>query len=99
MRIRRLSRLLWRAPGLATVAMLGTIVSAAASDPIPVAIIDFDYTDTSGELRDQTSEHAQRLADFVKRLRDGLAATRRSSRSRSPAPRRPAPPATPRRPH
>jgi Protein of unknown function (DUF2380) len=77
MPIRILSRMLGRAPGLATVAMLGAIVSAIASDPIPVAIVDFDYADSSGELRDQTSEHAKRLADFVKTLRDDLAATGR----------------------
>ena len=58
------------------------MLSAGPAQPprrlqIPVAIIDFDYSDTSGEPRDQTAEHAARLASFVKALRDDLAATRR----------------------
>ena len=51
--------------------------AAAASAPIKIAVVDFDYTDTSGEPRDQKAEHAERLADFVKGLRSDLAATGR----------------------
>ncbi len=58
------------------VAMLSASV-CVASPPIPVAVIDFDYTDTSGEPRDQTAQHAARLAAFAKALRSDLAATGR----------------------
>ena len=77
MPIGRLSRFLPCALGFASAAMLWAIVSPVASEPIRVAVIDFDYTDTSGEPRDETSEHAKRLAAFVKSLRAELAATGR----------------------
>ncbi len=38
-----------------------------------VAVIDFDYIDTSGEERDQRMEHAARLAGFMNALRSDLA--------------------------
>lgn len=48
--------------------------AAAAAEPPAVAVIDFDYFDTSGEPRDQTAEHARRLGDFMSALRRDLAA-------------------------
>src|SRR5262249_19122131 len=36
-------------------------------------IIDFDYIDTSGELRDQSREHAARITRFSEALRSDLA--------------------------
>jgi hypothetical protein len=77
MRIRSLARLLRRIAGPAAIAMFSASGVCAASALIPVAVIDFDYTDTSGESRDQTAQHATRLAAFVKALRDDLAATGR----------------------
>ena len=80
---RTAARSLMRMLGPAAVAILSAVawLSAAGADaarpPIPVAVIDFDYTDTSGEPRDQTAEHAARLAAFVKALRSDLAATGR----------------------
>lgn len=37
-----------------------------------LAVIELDYIDTSGEVRDQRADHARRLNDFVKSLRDDL---------------------------
>jgi hypothetical protein len=41
-------------------------------DPIPLAVIDFDYRDTSGEARDQKAEHERRLREFMDALRRDL---------------------------
>jgi len=68
---RRLSRL----AAIATMLAAGSALAATA--PVPVAVIDFDYTDTSGEPRDQTAEHTERLAAFVNALKNDLAATGR----------------------
>ena len=38
-----------------------------------LAVIDFDYVDTSGEARDQRGEHDARLAAFMGALKDDLA--------------------------
>ncbi len=38
-----------------------------------IAVIDFDYVDTSGEERDQRKEHEARLDAFMRALRDDLA--------------------------
>jgi hypothetical protein len=45
-----------------------------AATPIAVAVADFDYFDTSGEIVDQSAEHRTRVASFAKLLRDDLAA-------------------------
>ena len=45
-----------------------------AAAPIAVAVADFDYFDTSGEVADQSAEHLARVALFAKLLRDNLAA-------------------------
>src|SRR6266540_5239834 len=45
-----------------------------AAAPIAVAVADFDYFDTSGEVTDQSAEHRARVASFAKLLRDHLAA-------------------------
>lgn len=52
----------------ATVACAILILSGPArgediARPIPIAVADFDYSDTSGEPRDQREEHAARLQD------------------------------------
>jgi hypothetical protein len=36
----------------------------AADEPPRLAVLDFAIVDTSGEARDQTAEHARRLAEF-----------------------------------
>jgi hypothetical protein len=45
-----------------------------AAAPIAVAVADFDYFDTSGEVTNQSAEHRARVASFAKLLRDHLAA-------------------------
>jgi hypothetical protein len=47
-------------------------VALAQAAPARLAVADFDFTDSSGEVRDQTAEHAARLAAFTETLRDGL---------------------------
>ncbi|HTO80295.1 MAG TPA: DUF2380 domain-containing protein [Methylocystis sp.] len=46
---------------------------AGASEPIPIAVLDFDYSDSSGEPRDQTAVHRARLEEFAARIRAALA--------------------------
>ncbi len=76
----------WRAPGLrsrasAVLTMLCAVTALSlqsggspAAAPIAVAVADFDYFDTSGEVVDQSAEHRARVASFAKLLRDNLAA-------------------------
>ncbi len=45
----------------------------AASPPTAVAVAEFDYVDTSGEVRDQSEAHADRLRVFAQSLRADLA--------------------------
>jgi hypothetical protein len=39
-----------------------------------IAIVDFNYVDTSGEMRDQRTEHEMRLSVFMSALKNDLAA-------------------------
>ena len=48
--------------------------ASPAAAPIAVAVADFDYFDTSGEVTDQSAEHLARVASFANLLRDNLAA-------------------------
>ena len=41
---------------------------------VAIAVVDFDYRDTSGEERDQRREHEARLKDFMTALKRDLAA-------------------------
>jgi len=44
----------------------------AAAEPIPVAVAEFDYTDTSGEPQDQQAKHEALLRSFADSVRAGL---------------------------
>jgi hypothetical protein len=68
----RASAVLTMLCAIATLSFLLGGSSAAA--PIAVAVADFDYFDTSGEVVDQSAEHRARVASFAKLLRDNLAA-------------------------
>jgi hypothetical protein len=83
-------RTVQRRLSVAATAMLaasaGVKVSAAeiqqqrASDPgpaaaVPIAVIDFDYQDTSGEVGDQAARHRAQMAAFMSKLRADLAAS------------------------
>jgi hypothetical protein len=48
--------------------------AAMATEPVAVAVADFDYTDTSGEIADQVEAHRARVAAFGQLLRDSLVA-------------------------
>lgn len=43
-----------------------------AAETRTIAVVDFDYSDTSGEPRNQKAEHEKRLADFNRSLRADL---------------------------
>lgn len=58
---------------------LSLVAGASRAEPpaaIPIAILDFDYVDTSGENRDQTADHARRLDELSASLRRDLAGGR-----------------------
>jgi len=59
----------------AAFALLLFSAPARAESPPPPAIVvaDFDYTDSSGETRDQQIEHAARLQAFARAIRADLA--------------------------
>src|SRR5712671_2749595 len=63
-----LAILLWLAPSCGKAEDGSNKTQRAA-----VAVIDFDYVDTSGEARDQRGEHEARLAVFMRALKDDLA--------------------------
>ena len=46
--------------------------SPRADEPVAVAVADFDYIDTSGEVLDQERVHAQRLRALAQQVREGL---------------------------
>jgi hypothetical protein len=58
-----------------TAAMLFTGHTGRAAMPLTIAVADFDYVDTSGEIRDQSAEHRARVASFADLLRAGLGAS------------------------
>jgi hypothetical protein len=59
---------------LALAFALAAPAAALASEPVTIAVIDFDYLDTSGEPTDQHAEHERRLAEFMHSLRADLGA-------------------------
>jgi hypothetical protein len=46
--------------------------SPRAAEPVTVAVADFDYIDTSGEVMNQNAAHMERLRDLAEHIRDGL---------------------------
>ena len=60
--------------GLAAIGAVVLLFSQAGSGrseaPLTVAVADFAYIDTSGEVRDQTAEHQARVAAFAELLRE-----------------------------
>ncbi len=74
------SRLLVAAALMCGVALAAACPGAAADgapSPVPIAVLDLVYVDTSGEPRDQTAEHAARTRRFSDTLRHDLARTGR----------------------
>jgi hypothetical protein len=64
--------LVW--PGFTTNLAAGEKEDAGKTRDITIAVVDFDYLDTSGEARDQRQEHEARLKAFMTALRSDLAA-------------------------
>ncbi len=64
------------APALATclclVSAWGRAGEVTEKPPTAIAVIDFGYVDTSGEVRDQRREHEARLAAFMRDLKRDL---------------------------
>jgi hypothetical protein len=66
--------------GTASILALAIVIAAGLARavdqrtaPVAIAVADFDYVDTSGEVRDQHAEHAARLQTFMRAIRDDLA--------------------------
>ena len=57
--------------GLLLAALFGGTPTRAA-EPVPIAIIDFDYVDTSGEVTDQREKHQSLVATLMEGLRTSL---------------------------
>jgi len=51
--------------------------ATAETTPTPMAVLEFDYLDTSGEVRDQAATHRALLEQFAATLRNDLQASRR----------------------
>ena len=58
--------------GAAMVIASPAVAVDAALSPVPIAVLDLVYLDTSGEPRDQTQEHAARIRRFSDALRSDL---------------------------
>jgi hypothetical protein len=50
------------------------LASGLSATPLTIAVADFDYKDTSGEVRDQSGEHKARVAHFAELVRENLSA-------------------------
>lgn len=59
------------------ICLLAATRAGAQDAAIPLAIAEFDYSDTSGEMGDQRAAHAERLTAFADLLRKQLAASGR----------------------
>ncbi|MBV8700041.1 DUF2380 domain-containing protein [Bradyrhizobium sp.] len=61
---------------MAGLAALCAAVAAPARSaaPLTIAVADFDYTDTSGEVNDQAAAHRARVAQFADLVRENLSA-------------------------
>lgn len=54
------------------VAVAAAVPFLAHAETIPLGLTAFTFTDTSGEVRDQTSDHDRRLAAFIEALKAEL---------------------------
>jgi hypothetical protein len=74
---RRLPKIVGLALCAAVIGLFTTALGFAADTEAAgnaIAIVDFNYVDTSGEARDQRAEHEARLSVFMNALKDDLAA-------------------------
>jgi Protein of unknown function (DUF2380) len=68
---RRMTKIAVAAVG-AAVLLVSQASNGRSAAPLMVAVADFDYVDTSGEVRDQSAEHSARVAAFANLLRENL---------------------------
>ena len=61
-----LAACLWLAPSC------GKAEDRGEAQGVAIAVIDFDYVDTSGEERDQRKEHEARVGAFMSALKNDL---------------------------
>lgn len=59
--------------------LLAAVISPARAPALEhttmaIAVADFDYRDTSGEIADQTAQHAERVHSFANLIREELSA-------------------------
>jgi hypothetical protein len=52
-----------------------------SAEPLTIAVADFDYVDTSGEVKDQRAEHKARVAKFAELVRARKSFARRHTRA------------------
>ena len=64
-------------PVLLLLAALLPAVAATAAAERPLAVVGFNFVDTSGEAKDQTAAHAARLSAMMETLQSKLAASGR----------------------
>ncbi|MBX5461312.1 MAG: DUF2380 domain-containing protein [Steroidobacteraceae bacterium] len=50
----------------------GTVAIAAEDSPVPIAVLDFGFIDSSGEPQDQSARHRALLSDFMASVRRDL---------------------------
>ena len=66
---------IFRSTAVTAIGVAVTVAMPAwAAEPVTVATAGFDFVDTSGEMRDQTAEHDQRLQALDRTILDSLAA-------------------------
>lgn len=63
----------WFGSAMFAALLSANLALADGQSGIPMVIADFDYYDTSGEVRDQTVQHSTRVQAFASLLRDNLA--------------------------
>lgn len=72
--LRQASRLIWVLAFVLCLASSQRSMASESQQPIPIAVIDFDYSDTSGEAHDLTAEHRTQLQGFMDSIRGALTA-------------------------
>jgi len=70
----RIDRSRARIAAMAALAVFCATAPVRSATPLTIAVADFDYTDTSGEVNDQSAAHRARVAQFADLVRENLSA-------------------------